>query len=85
MTGHRALGVTLMRCNVTAGEHCVHLADDDVIGHVRPVSMPSHLRRGRMQVSPWWQATDRSGRSIDLLFRTRLEAIAFLVDLAAKP
>jgi hypothetical protein len=31
------------------------------LGRVNPVYLPSHIRRGRAQASPWWQALDLNG------------------------
>ena len=88
MGRYGGLPVKLSRCNVDTNEHCVRLFDSDaptigrVVGHVRPIYRDSHIRRGRLQASPWWQASDVKGNPIDAVVATRREAIALVVDHA---
>jgi hypothetical protein len=87
MSGYRDLGVSLIRCNavdeaVDGRVFCVQ-RNATTIGHVGPVLLPSHVRRGRMQTSPQWIAGDRDGRPLNRpLFQRQLDAIVAVIDHA---
>lgn len=46
------------------GAYRVELRDGQVLGYVRAVWLPSHIRRGRSQATPWWVAACLQGHSV---------------------
>jgi hypothetical protein len=44
------------------------------VGRVAPVRVASHIRRGRSQASPWWQARDLAGDPVGELHERRADA-----------
>jgi hypothetical protein len=59
-------------------------ARTDFLGTVVPFFLPSHIRRGRAQTSPWWTAYDQNGVQTAspggvYRFQSRREAAAVLV------
>lgn len=46
------------------GVYLVVAPGERVVGEVRQAWFASHIRRGRMQTSPWWQARHVSGMPV---------------------
>jgi hypothetical protein len=51
-------------------------------GRVVPVHLRSHIRRGRAQVQPHWQAMATNGTEVGSPRQSRLEAAHLLIDAA---
>jgi hypothetical protein len=54
---------------------------NECVGYVSRAWLSSHIRRGRMQVSPWWTPLNERGEPLDEPLMSRRAAAAVVIGL----